>query len=143
MRALIMCLALWTLGILTPAPAAAKEPVSVHIQVIEATRTGTFDPRLSALKGSLPGYQGAKLVDEITTNVDKGSSVSVEILGRTKMLKVTPLKIDPDAIRLKLDIEAMKFSIKTTHKKGNATVVLAITSGDKARFLAVTPTFQQ
>jgi hypothetical protein len=129
---------------------AAPEPVTVHIQVIEASKKGDFDKRLAALKtperDALPGYEGAKLVDEVEAQIEPGASVSLEIMSKSKVLKVTLLKVDPDqTIRLKVAIDAFKFSAETKHQKGKAATGHSMvmvghpTGKESAVFLAVTP----
>lgn len=143
MRALLLALALAGCFFAALPLAAAADPVSVHIQVIEASRNkGDFEARLAPLKKSLPGYESAKLIDEIEARVEAGGSVSLEILGRDKMLNVKVLKVTPTAIQLRIAIDALKVSTKTTHQKGNATFMIALPTGNEtARFLAITPRF--
>lgn len=141
--------ALWSVPILillacTSAPVAAQpsKSVSVRIQVIEAQRKGgVFEDRLQPLRAALEGYEGAKLVDEVETQVEPGSSVSLQILKKSQMLKVTVRKMLPDGtIKLRLAIEAIKFETDTTHQKGSATVLVGFkTDKGTSMFLAVTP----
>lgn len=126
-------------ALVVPALAQAA-PVTVRIQVVDAQKKGAFDPKLSALRSALPGYEGAKLVDELETKVEPGSSVSLQVLDKTAILKVTVVDVDKDGVvRLKLEIDAFKLSTTTKHVRDNATAVVAKPlEGDKAVFLAVT-----
>lgn len=125
-----------------PALAQAAPPVSIKIQVIEAsTKSKTWDPKLRDLKKAIKGYSGAQVVDELSTKVDPGASVSLQIMERSRLLKVTLREVLPDGtVKLSVAIDAFKFSTNTTHKKGRATVIVAHeTSETTAVFLAVTP----
>jgi len=127
---------------LSTAEAQAQPKIKIHVQVIEAsTKTKGIDPQLKKLKKAFRGYQGAKIVDQLEATVVKGSSISLEILRKSRLLSVTFKDLAKDgSIRLKVAIDAFKFSAETTHKKKNATVVLAHeTSDTSAIFLAVTP----
>jgi hypothetical protein len=127
---------------LTTTKAQAQPTIKIHIQVIEASTTSKdFDPKLKKLKKAFRGYKGAKIVDQLEAKVTKGSSLSLEILRKSRLLSVTFKDLKPDgSIRLKVSIAAFKFSAETTHKKKNATVVVAHeTSETSAIFLAVTP----
>ena len=120
----------------------AQEPVNIRVQVIEGTNKSTEqDPRIASLKTAIVGYTGAKLLDELEVKVEPKASISLEILGRSQILKVTVLDVDKDGtVKLRVAIDSFKFSANTTHKKNNATVVLAHKTGpDTALFLAVTP----
>lgn len=129
------------LALLSP-EVRAEPKVTIKIQVIEAsTISKTFDPALNKLKKAFRGYSGAKLVDQIEAEVKKGASVSLEILRKSRLLRVTFKGRKADgSIQLKVAIKEFKFSADTTHKKKNATVVVAhATSETTAVFLAVTP----
>jgi hypothetical protein len=124
----------------------APQSVSVNILVIEGdSKKGDFDPRLEKLKNALPGVKGAKVLDELKTKSEEGSSVSLEIMrqsGDARLLKVMVRKVEPDgSIRLRLVIEALKFSIDTKHENGATIVVRHPLSEDKSLFLAVTPKY--
>jgi len=127
---------------LSAAEAQAQPKIKIHVQVIEASTVSKgIDPKLKKLKKAFRGYKGAKIVDQLEASVAKGSSISLEILRKSRLLSVTFKEIDSDgSIRLKVAIEAFKFAAETTHKKKNATVVVAHeTSEQSAIFLAVTP----
>lgn len=119
---------------------AQAAPVTIRIQVIEATKTGAFDPRLAALKDKIPGFDGAKLMDELETKVEPGASVSLEILDKKRVLKVTVEKLEPNGtVKLKLEIEAFKFAASTTHLRDRAmTIVGKKLDKDTSLYLAVT-----
>lgn len=127
------------------APKKEAKPVAIHILVIEGDKKGKeVDKRIdAALKSAMPGYTGAKVLDELTTSVEEGSSVSLEILrksGESRLLKVTVRSVDPNGtVHLNVAIEALKFSADTTHEKSGRLVVRHPLSEDKALFLAVTP----
>ena len=133
-------LALLIALLVTPSAHAAG-PVSIRIQVIEAsTKSKSFDKRLMPLKKAMRGYTGAKLIDALNTRVTKGSSVSLEILKRSQVLKVTLREVKNGSVQLTVAIEKFNFKANTTHKKGEATVVVAHETGpDTALFFAVTP----
>lgn len=131
-----------------PASALAQEKASakvpIQILVIEATsENATFEARLEPLRKALVGgYTGAQVIDELATEVAPGSSVSLELTKKKPaMLKVTVRSVEPDGtVKLTVAIEAFEFSANTTHKKGNATVLVGRPTGPKsALFLAVTP----
>lgn len=122
--------------------------VPVQIIVIEATsENDKFEERLVPLKKALVGgYTGASVLDELSADVEPGASVSLELkkkgsLAKPAMLKVTVRGVDPDGtVKLTVAIDAFEFSANTTHKKGNATVIVGRPTGPKtALFLAVTP----
>lgn len=118
--------------------------VEIHIVVIEGDkRSSDFDLRLDALRAAMPGYSGAKLLDELSASAVEGSSVSLEILresGAPRLLRVTVRKLEPDGtVKLRVAIDAFKFSADTTHKNGATLVVRCPLSDPKALFLAVTP----
>jgi len=120
---------------------AQPKPVTVRIAVIEVTKTGNFDPRIAAFKSKLPGFDGAKLVDELESKVDPGSSVSLQIRDKKQVLKVTVDKVEADGtVKLKVEIEAFKFSMNTTHLRDKATVIVGKMLDDKVTglYLAVT-----
>ncbi len=120
----------------------AEPTVNIHIQVIEAsTSSKKFDPALVKLKKAFRGYQGARLVDQLEAKVKKGASVSLQILRKSRLLRVTFKERNPDgSVKLNVAIDALKFSADTTHKNKNATVVVSHeTSATTAVFLAVTP----
>lgn len=119
---------------------AVAAPVTVRIQVIEAQKKGTVDPKIASLASAMPGYEGAKLVDELETKVEPGGSVSLEILDKKRVLKVTVVEVDKaGVVKLKLEIEAFKMSTSTKHVRDNATVVVGKPlDADKGLFLAVT-----
>lgn len=142
MRAFVRLLpALLGLMFLLPGVAFAK-PVKIRIQVIEASKTSkAFDKRIAPLREAIAGYPGAKLVDELDTRAEPGATVTIEIRSRKQTLRVKVLEVKPDGtVRLKVAIDAYKFEANTTHKKGNATFVVAHKTGPQtALFLAVTP----
>ncbi|MBI4818465.1 MAG: hypothetical protein HY791_19520 [Deltaproteobacteria bacterium] len=124
--------------------AAPPTKVPVQILVIEATsENDKFEERLRPLKKSLfGGYTGAIVLDELSAEVDAGASVSLELTKKKPaMLKVTVRGVGADGtVTLTVAIEAFAFSANTTHKKGNATMVVGTPTGPKtALFLAVTP----
>jgi hypothetical protein len=127
-----------------PSKKEAK-PVAIHILVIEGDKKGKeLDKKIDAqLRSAMPGYGGAKVLDELTTSVEEGSSVSLEILrqsGVSRLLKVTVRNVDPNGtVHLTVAIDALKFSADTTHEKSGRFVVRHPLSEDKALFLAVTP----
>jgi hypothetical protein len=121
-----------------------SKPVAINILVIEGDeKQGSFDPRLERLKKSMPGYTGAKLLDELRTNVEEGSSVSLEIMkqsGQSRLLRVTVQNVEPNGtVRLQVAIDALKLKTDTTHEKGATFMVRHPMPGNKALFLAVTP----
>ncbi len=128
-------------ALLVAPSAQAAGPVSIRIQVIEATtKSKAFDKRLAPLKKAIRGYTGAKLIDALNTQISAGSSVSLEILKRSQVLKVTLQEVLKDSVKLTVEIEKFNFKATTTHKKGEATVVVAHETGpDTALFFAVTP----
>ena len=140
-----ICVMAGALAILAPVTARADAPVTVKILVIEASRTaGKVDPAVASLAKAMPGYSGARLVDALEAKVAGGSSVSLEIKDRKEILKVTVLKAAAREVHLKLAIDALKFSTKTSHKlrsDKDATVLVRAkkTGKDTALFLAVTP----
>jgi hypothetical protein len=126
-----------------PTPPEAK-PVRIHILVIEGDKKSDhFDKKLEALRKAMPGYKGAKLLDELDASAEEGASVSLEILrqsGKSRLLRVTVQDVTPEkSVKLKVAIDALKFSTVTTHKNGATLVVRHPLSADKALFLAVTP----
>ena len=125
------------------APSVEAQPeVKIEVQVIEAsTKLKKFDPKLAKLKKAFRGFSGATIVDELQASVSQGSSISLEILRKSRLLKVTFRELAKDgSIKLRVAIDAFKFSAETVHKKKNATVVVAHeTSETSAIFLAVTP----
>lgn len=137
---ILAALLLLSLALLAWPARAQATPVTVRIQVIEARKKGAFDPKITSLKSAMPGYEGAKLVDELETKVEPGGSVSLEILDKKRVLKVTVVDVAADGVvKLKLDIDAFKMSTTTKHVRDNATVVVAKPlDADKALFLAVT-----
>ena len=142
MRMIETFLPVVTVLCLTTAEAQAQPKIKIQVQVIEAsTQSKGIDPQLSKLKKAFRGYKSAKLVDKLEAKVQKGSSISLEILRKSRLLSVTFQELKPDgSIQLKVAIDAFKFSAQTTHKKKNATVVVAHeTSDSSAIFLAVTP----
>lgn len=125
---------------------AAPRVVNLRVQVFEGLKTGPLDKRLAYLKNRLPGFTGARLLDEIERVVEKKASVSMEILDKSKVLKVTVTKVEPELVRLSLAIEAFNFKTSTTHTRGNATVVVGwpqpnTKDPNKALFVAVSPRF--
>lgn len=132
------------------APAAAGEPVAINIVVIEASRSGkSLDPRVKALKLHKTiagfGFTSTKVMDELHTNVELGSAVSLQILSktgkaRTLQVKVLEANIKTKIVRLQVAVPEFKnFKTKTEHKDGG-TFMLSIPRGnDKRLFLAVTP----
>ncbi len=134
----------WLLLLLFAAAAlpslALAAPITVRIQVIEANKKGQVDPKIASLKSAMPGYEGAKLVDELETKVEPGGSVSLEILDKKQVLKVTVVEVDKDGVvKLKLEVAAFKMATSTKHVRDNATVVVGKPlDGDKGLFLAVT-----
>lgn len=131
-------------------PQPAEKKVAIKILVIEADKKSTtIDPQVAHLKDNLLGYSGAKVLDELRTNIDVGSSVSLEIApesGDKRLLKVTLKKVAADgAVRLRVAIEAIGFDSDTTHPKKPdgkyPTIVVGkpLAGGEKALFLAVTP----
>lgn len=126
------------------APQNVAATVQLHILVIEASKEkGPIDPRLESLKDNMLGYTAAKVVDEVSAKADEGSSVSMEIVRKSKeprLLKVTVLKVTPDKnITMKVAIDAIKFSAEPTHKSGSTFLLGHKLPNDKALFLAVTP----
>jgi hypothetical protein len=123
----------------------APTPVKIHILVIEADKKAEhFDKRLEPFRKAMPGYKGAKLLDELDASAEEGASVSLEILrqsGKSRLLRVTVQDVGDTTktVKLKVAIDALKFSTVTTHKNGATLVVGHPLSGDKALFLAVTP----
>jgi hypothetical protein len=137
------------LAVIAQQQPAAEKKVAINILVIEADKKSTtFDKQVEPLKGSLPGYTGGKVLDELKTSIEVGSSVSLEIArqsGEKRLLKVTLRKVAPDgSIRLRVAIDAIKFDSDTTHPKkpdgSHGTIVVGkAISAEKALFLAVTP----
>ena len=130
-----------------PASAAANEPkpVKLHILVIEADKkSGDWDKRIADMRSAMPGYKSAKVLDELEASTEEKSSVSLEIMrqsGQPRLLKVSVRKVEADkTVKLRLEIEALKFKMDTTHEKGVGRIVVAKPMpGDKALFFAVTP----
>ncbi|MFO0723712.1 MAG: hypothetical protein U1E65_08030 [Myxococcota bacterium] len=123
-----------------PRPVEIKKPVSIRIQVIEVTKKGNFDARLTRFKNALPAFDGARLVDELETKVEPKSAVTLQIHGTPTTLRVTVLKVEPDlTVKLKVDIDAFKFSAKTTHLRRKATTMVGkMIDKDRGLYLAVT-----
>lgn len=136
--------ALMPVLLMGPAPAAAEPaPVEIQVAVIEATTTGKkWDARLDRFKKSMKGYVGARVLDELTASGLKPKvPVSMEILDKKMVLTLEVVEVAEDGtVSLVVSIPAQKFSARTTHKKGNATVLVGKeTSDTTALFLAVTP----
>lgn len=126
------------------APKRSPRQVQIHILVIEGDKTSSdFEKSLERWRNAMPGYTGAKLVDELNATVEEDSSVSLEILRRSgtpRLLRVTVRKIEPDhTVKLRVAIDALKLSTDTTHKNGATLVVGNPLSGTRALFLAITP----
>lgn len=140
MRVLLRPIFALILALLFASPAYAA-PVKIQIKVIEASRTSKkFDKKLESLKDKLPGYTGARLVDELDAKADVGGAVTLEIKERKQILKVKVLEFKKDVVKLEVSIPQLKLSTKTTHKKNNATFIVAHKTGkDTALFLAITP----
>jgi hypothetical protein len=121
-------------------PVELMKPVTIRIRVIEVTKKGSFDARLTRFKNLLPAFDGAKLVDELETRVEPKSTVTLQIHGAPTTLKVTVLKVEPDlTVKLKVDIDAFKFSAKTTHLRSRATMMVGkMIEKEKGLYLAVT-----
>jgi hypothetical protein len=126
--------------------AVAKGPplpqaVTVHLQVIEATKTSTvFDSRIGNLHGSLLGYSGANLLDELEVRVEVRRPALFDILNHSQKLKVTVRKIDAGSVVLRVAIDAFKFGADVTYRKNGATVVVGKKTGPTTGlFLAVAP----
>lgn len=139
----MLALVVACLGVLVPGTEAQEPAIGVRIQVIEATKKSeTLDPKLEPLRKNILnlGWKGAKLLDELETAVEPKATISLDILNKQHMLKVTVLSVENDTVKLKVEIPEFKFSANTTHKKGMATVLVAKDTGpDTALFLAVTP----
>lgn len=128
----------------SPGDKKESKPVAINIYVIEADKKSSdFDDKLKDLKNAMPGYSGAKILDELNTKVEEGSSVSLEIMrrsGEARLMKVTVLDVDNQGtVKLHIAIDELKFSSDTTHKKGARLVVGKALSDTKALFLAVKP----
>ena len=110
------------------------------LAVDRVTKKGNFDARLTRFKNLLPAFDGAKLVDELETRVEPKSTVTLQIHGAPTTLKVTVLKVEPDlTVKLKVDIDAFKFSAKTTHLRSRATMMVGkMIEKEKGLYLAVT-----
>ncbi len=132
------------------APAVAGEPVAINIVVIEASRSGkSLDPRLTALKLhkslKVMGFKSTEVMDELNTKVELGSSVSLQMLGKSgkaRNLRVKVLAIDLKAKIVTLNVSVPEFTFKTdTEHKNGGTLMVAIPRKDdkKTIFLAVTP----
>lgn len=126
--------------LLAPPSYAEVKPVTIRIKIIEAKKTGSFDPKLESFRAALPGFDGAKLLDELETKVEPGGAVSLEILDKKRVLKVTVLEVQKDAtVKLKVEIEAFKFSANTTHLRDKATTIVGkMIEKDTGLYLAVT-----
>lgn len=140
--------ALWTSSeVRAESTASAASQVRLGVLVVEGTRQDkTFDSRIDPkVHGTLQdmGYTGARVLDALDTTVDKGSSVSLEILGKSgksRVLKVTVLKIiDPQTVKLRVAIPEFKFSTDSISKKSGTLLLAFKTTEGKAMFLAVTP----
>jgi hypothetical protein len=121
-----------------------KIPVLLHILVIEADKKSDhLDKKVEQYKAAMPGFKGAKLLDELSATAEEGASVSLEIMrqnGKSRLLRVTVQDVTPDkTVKLRIAIDQMKFSADTTHKNGGTLVIHHPLSKDKALFLAVTP----
>lgn len=123
---------------------AKQTKVAVHIVVIEADKKSKeMDKRAEPFRKKMPGYEGAKVLDELTAPVEEGSSVSLEIMKKSKeprLLKVTVQKVEPDkSTSLHVSIDALKFDADTRHKNNGTLLVAKPLSDSKALFLAITP----
>jgi hypothetical protein len=125
-------------------PQAQKIPVKLHILVMEADkRSDHLDKKLAPFKDAMPGFKGARLLDELDASAEEGASVSLEIMkknGKSRLLRVTVDDVTPEnAIKLKIAVDELKFSTHTTHKNGATLLIQHPLSKEKALFLAVTP----
>src|SRR5690349_18076881 len=80
-----------------PAQAPEAKRVAINIVVIEADKKSkNFDERLAPLRKAIPeNYTGAKILDDLKTSAEEGSSVSLEISrssGEARLLRVTVRK---------------------------------------------------
>lgn len=139
----VLAAVLLAVGIATRAEAAPR-PVQLNILVVEADKAGKgFPERLAPYKDGMPGFTGGKLLDELNTATEEGSSVSLEILkqsGESRILKVTVRKVEADStVKLRVAIAALKLQIDTTHEKSGTVIVAHELSKQKALFLVITP----
>lgn len=140
----------WALltGIAPTSAQEARRSVSVDIKVVQASRTaGKMDPKLKkqvklTKQIRSAGFKSARISDALSTTVEVGSSVGIEVLAQPKprLLQVRVKEVTAEKkIKLTVGIKALSFEIDTEHGNGGTIVVAHPQGPDAALFLAVTP----
>lgn len=132
-----------------PATLAGPPAVKVDIIIVEASRRpGGMDAKLKAKKQAKltkqivqAGFKSARISDTLTTQVEVGARVSLEVLASPKprILQVRVNEVSAKNIRLTVGIKALDLEVDTAQGNGGTFVIVHPQGPKDALFLAVTP----